>query len=79
MEKAKEIIKNARSLKRSLLEHEAKEVLISIGIPAPMSSLARNIEEAEKISESTGYPVALKVVSPQIIHKTNVGGTLTRC
>lgn len=76
MEKAKEIIKNARSLKRSLLEHEAKEVLISIGIPVPMSGLARNIEEAEKISESTGYPVALKVVSPQIIHKTDVGGIL---
>lgn len=76
MKKAKEIIRNAMTLKRSPLEPEAKEILTSIGIPVPRSGLARDIEEAEKISESIGYPVALKVVSPQIIHKTDVGGVI---
>lgn len=77
MEKAKEIVNKAIALKRSLLEPEAKNLLGSIGIPTPRSGIAENMEEAVRIAESIGYPVVLKVISPQIIHKTDVGGVIT--
>jgi acetyl-CoA synthetase (ADP-forming) len=76
MEKAKEIVNKAMALKRSLLEPEAKEILDSIGIPTPASGIAKGLEEAKGIAESIGYPVVLKVISPQIIHKTDYGGVI---
>lgn len=76
MEKAREIVNKALALKRSILEPEAKDILNSIGIPTPSSGIAKDIKEAEGIAESIGYPVVLKVISPQIIHKTDFGGVM---
>ncbi len=49
------------------------EVVREYGIPVPPYGIARSAEEALKIADRIGYPVAMKVVSPKIIHKTDVG------
>jgi acyl-CoA synthetase (NDP forming) len=46
----------------------------SAGIAIPKSALARSIEEAVKIAEDMGYPVVMKVVSKDILHKSDAGG-----
>ncbi|MCR8433142.1 MAG: acetate--CoA ligase family protein [Candidatus Korarchaeota archaeon] len=61
-------------MRRALTELEAKAFLEKYGIPFPKRDLAQNENEAIKISQKIGYPVVLKVVSPDIIHKTDVGG-----
>lgn len=74
-EKAKELINNALSMGRySLLETEAMALMAMIEIPTPSFYLANSIEEAQKIAEVLGYPVVLKIVSPDIIHKSDFGG-----
>jgi len=60
-----------------LLGSEASEVLASYGISVPPSRLVTTAKEAEEAAESLGYPVALKVASPRIQHKTDVGGVKT--
>lgn len=69
------IIESARSQGRVMLsEVEAKQILAEAGIPVVETRLARNPEEAVAIANELGYPVALKIVSPQITHKSDVGG-----
>ncbi len=69
------IIDRARQQGRSLLtEVEAKQLLAEAGIPVVEAHLATTREEAVALAEELGYPVALKVVSAQITHKTDVGG-----
>jgi len=58
----------------TLTASEATEVLRAYGISAPLISLATTAEEAASIADSVGYPVAMKVESPQILHKTDLGG-----
>ena len=58
-----------------LREDEALALLKSYGIPTPDYAVARD-EEAVKAAEQIGYPVAAKIVSPQIVHKTDVGGVI---
>ncbi len=53
---------------------EALTVLECYGFTVPKSRLARTPEEAVEIAEEIGYPVVLKVASPDILHKTDVGG-----
>lgn len=55
-------------------EENAMKILSIYGIPFPKRALARTPEEAVKIAEEIGYPVVLKVSSPHILHKTDVGG-----
>ncbi len=57
-----------------LLGHEASEVMTAYGIPASRSLLATSEDEAAKIGTEIGFPVALKISSPKIAHKTDVGG-----
>jgi acyl-CoA synthetase (NDP forming) len=61
--------------KRQLLtEVAAKELLNAEGIPVVPTRLARSSGEAVRLAKSLGLPVALKVVSPDIVHKSDVGG-----
>ncbi len=60
--------------KKALTELEAKEFLESYGIPFPARSIAKTPDEAVEKSRSIGYPVVFKILSPDIIHKTDVGG-----
>jgi len=57
-----------------LLSHEAAEVVEAYGIRAPRSKIAQTADEAVRHAEALGYPVVLKVVSPDILHKTDIGG-----
>jgi acyl-CoA synthetase (NDP forming) len=70
-----EVIDNARSQGRTLLtEVESKQVLHEAGIPVALSVLARDANEAAQAAEKTGFPVVIKVVSPDVAHKSDVGG-----
>jgi acyl-CoA synthetase (NDP forming) len=57
-----------------LLEPEAIRILQTYGIPYPNHSVAHSAEEAVEIAHRLGSPVVLKVVSPNVIHKSDVGG-----
>lgn len=57
-----------------LKERESKELLAAYGIPSPPVELARTAEEALVIGERLGFPIAMKLESPDITHKRNVGG-----
>ncbi len=58
----------------SIGDAEAREVLEAYGFSVPESRLAETPDEAVEIAEEIGYPVVLKVASPDILHKTDVGG-----
>ena len=60
--------------RKSLLETEAKTVCREYGIPVTRFELAKNEAEAVKYANEIGYPIVLKIVSPDIIHKSDVGG-----
>jgi acyl-CoA synthetase (NDP forming) len=69
------IIEAARAQGRTLLnEVEAKQLLEQAGVPVSPARLARTKDEAAKMADEIGYPVVLKIVSPQITHKSDVGG-----
>ncbi|TRZ92413.1 MAG: acetyl-CoA synthetase [Methanosarcinales archaeon] len=59
-----------------LTEHEAKKVLSKYGIPVTQGSIAKSAEEAFRIASSIGFPVAMKISSPDISHKSDVGGVV---
>lgn len=63
--------------KRDFLnEVETKSLLEEYQIPTTKTQLAVTAEEAVQIAESIGYPVVLKIQSPQILHKTDAGGVM---
>jgi acetate---CoA ligase (ADP-forming) subunit beta len=69
------VLGQARAEGRTLLnEVEAKQILRDAGIPATAATLATSREQAQQQAEAMGYPVVLKVVSPDIAHKSDVGG-----
>ncbi len=57
-----------------LMEHEAKEVLAAYGVPISATRLAATPEEAARVAAGFDGPVALKISSPDITHKSDVGG-----
>ncbi len=59
-----------------LYSHEAQSVMMNAGVRVPRSSIARNINDAVKYAETIGYPVVLKVVSRDILHKSDAGGVV---
>lgn len=73
--KAEDIVRTALFHSRQMLsEPEAKKVLAAYGIPVVETRTVRSAEEAEKVAQEIGFPVALKILSPDVIHKTDVGG-----
>ncbi len=74
-ERVKEVFDRCKAEDRlELGELEARKILEAYGIAIPKAEVARDIEEAKKIAKDIGYPVVLKIVSPNILHKTDVGG-----
>ena len=74
-EKAQAVVASAVAEGRSMLsEPEAKTVLAAYGIPVVDTRIARTIEEAVKVASEIGFPLALKILSPDISHKSDVGG-----
>jgi len=58
----------------SIGDAEAKSILTAYGLQAPPSEIAETAEKAVEIAAEMGYPVVLKIASPDILHKTDVGG-----
>lgn len=57
-------------------EFEAKKILQSEGITVTSGSIAQTANDARRIAEQIGYPVVLKIVSEDIVHKSDVGGVI---
>lgn len=58
----------------NLLEEEGQEVLRAYGFPLPQSILVTTEDEAVNTAKKIGFPVVMKIASPQIIHKSDAGG-----
>ena len=71
------VLARVQAAGRSLLTApEAREVCEAYQVPIPTEGLATSVEEAVRLAREIGFPVALKVVSPDIVHKTEAGGVL---
>jgi len=71
----REIIRNAKADGRKFLpEPEAHAVLRAYGLPMSRSMHVQNEEDAVKAAKEIGFPVVMKIVSPDIVHKVDVGG-----
>jgi acyl-CoA synthetase (NDP forming) len=64
-------LKEGRSF---LLAHEGQAVMRAAGIPIPQTLITRSLDEAVRAAETIGYPVVMKVVSRDILHKSDAGG-----
>ncbi|MDE1920592.1 MAG: acetate--CoA ligase family protein [Candidatus Omnitrophica bacterium] len=63
--------------RKILMEHEARQVMELCGVPTPKWGFARSGDEAVRIAESKQmYPLAMKIASPDIVHKSDVGGVV---
>lgn len=58
----------------SIGDAEARSILTAYGLDIPQSKLAENADQAVEYANEMGYPVVLKIASPDILHKTDVGG-----
>ncbi len=75
MKLAKKIFETALSEGRTfVLEHEAKDIMQEYGIPIPSYGTAATADEAVKVSAEIGYPVVLKILSKDVLHKSDAGG-----
>lgn len=68
------IIQRAKKEKRSLLETEAKKLLRECKIPVPDFKLIKSEDEIAGLAKEINFPIVMKIVSPDIIHKTDAGG-----
>jgi len=76
-EEASLIVENFRlEGRRSLTEHESKGILKAYGVPTTREGLAVNLEVAMGLAEEIGFPLVLKVCSPDIVHKSDIGGVI---
>lgn len=70
-----DVIDRAKSEGRTVLtEIESKQILGEAGIPTTGARLATSADEAVQAAKELGYPVVLKIVSPDVTHKSDVGG-----
>ncbi len=63
--------------RRLLTEAEAYGLLKSHGIPVPRFSVVTSLPEVGAAAEGTGYPLVMKIISPQVVHKSDAGGVIT--
>jgi acetyltransferase len=74
-EAAQAVFEAARREDRvNLGEVEARQVLQAYGLSVPQSQVAQTAEEAADQAEKIGFPVVMKIVSPDILHKSDIGG-----
>src|SRR5216684_2130176 len=73
----RKVLDKAKAEKRdSLTAPEGKLVCDAYDIAVPKEGVARSAQEAGKLAQGMGFPVVLKIVSPDILHKTEAGGVL---
>ncbi|MDP7443893.1 MAG: acetate--CoA ligase family protein [Candidatus Bathyarchaeota archaeon] len=76
-EAVNEIFKTAEAEGRDFLfEHEAKNLCVLYGLPVTKITVGETEEDVVDAAKKLGFPVVLKIVSPQVIHKSDVGGVL---
>ena len=76
-DKALSIIANTKqNLRRYISEEDAKQIITAYGFRIPPSILAASETEAAEAAEKIGYPVVLKISSPDILHKSDFGGVI---
>ena len=76
-QKASQVFERVKSEKRAfLLEQEGYDVLKAYGFPVVKSALAQSETEAVSAAEKIGFPVVMKIASPDILHKFDVGGVV---
>ncbi|MGQ4870633.1 MAG: acetate--CoA ligase family protein [Candidatus Thorarchaeota archaeon] len=72
---AKKVFETARKEGRTfVLEHEAKDIMRSYGVPIPPYETATTADEAVEKAKKIGFPVVLKILSKDILHKSDAGG-----
>ena len=77
LDAARQVIEAVLNSGREMLtEPEAKAVLAAFGVPVVETHRVKDTEEAVAAAEALGYPVALKILSPDITHKSDVGGVV---
>ncbi len=75
LDRAGAVVRRALEAGQSeITDFQASELLRAYGLPLPGTVLARSADQAVREAESLGYPVALKIASPQISHRTDVDG-----
>ncbi len=75
LEAAKDVVARARQKGQTeIVEFQAQTILDAYNLPHPATQLARTSDEAVSAAEEIGYPVVLKIASPDISHKSDVGG-----
>ena len=73
--KAHEVFKIVKAEGRKILtEYESKKILQVYGVPVTVAELATSADEAAAVASKVGFPVVLKIHSPDITHKSDVGG-----
>ena len=78
-EKVEKIFKEVREDNRLvLLEPEAVTIAAAYGIPVPKVQLTTSADEAVSVAEKFGFPVVMKICSPQILHKSDIGGVIIK-
>ena len=73
--KVRQVFDEVRAQSRTnLLEEEGYKVLEAYGFSIPKKHLAKNEEECTRVVQEIGYPVVMKIASPEIVHKSDAGG-----
>jgi len=74
-QKARMVLSEAKAKgAKEVVEFQAQEILRAYNLPTPNTILAKSADEAAAAAEKIGFPVVLKIASPQISHKSDVGG-----
>jgi len=74
-DRVRKVLAQARAEGRTAVgDVEAREIMEAIGIATPQTFLARSPAEAVRLAEAIGYPVVVKIASPDVLHKTDIGG-----
>jgi acetate---CoA ligase (ADP-forming) subunit beta len=77
MNQTTKIINQAKKVgRKALLETEAKTICTDYNLPVTKFMIAKNETDVGLFAEKIGYPIVLKIISPDIIHKTEAGGVL---
>ncbi|HEX5573735.1 MAG TPA: acetate--CoA ligase family protein [Nitrososphaeraceae archaeon] len=73
-QKIQNIVESSKGNPKVITEESSKEILGEYGIKVPKYALVTNSDEAAQKSKEIGFPLVAKIVSPDILHKTDVGG-----
>lgn len=73
-QKIQNIVESSKGNPKVITEESSKEILSEYGIKVPQYALVRSSDEAVNKSKEIGFPLVAKIVSPDILHKTDVGG-----